>query len=56
MPIPVKMGAKIFMEWPVDDREVAGRAILGNGMAWRRRMLFSREAGDSDFSLQMVFI
>jgi hypothetical protein len=50
------MGANAGMEWSVDVWEVEKSLILGNGMAWRRRMLFSREAGDSDFSLQMVLI
>jgi O-glycosyl hydrolase len=44
------------MEWFVDGREADEGAILGNSMAWRRRMLFSREAGDNDFSLQRVLI
>jgi hypothetical protein len=50
------MGATAGMEWSIDDRKVEEWAILGNSMAWRRRMLFSQEAGDRGFSLQKVLI
>jgi len=56
VPILVKMGANIVIERPADDRAVEEWAILGNSMAWRRRMLFSQEAGDRGFSLQAVII
>jgi len=50
------MVANAGMEWSIDGLEVDGLPILGNSMAWRRRMLFSQEAGDRGFSLQKVFI
>jgi hypothetical protein len=50
------MGANAGMEWSIDGRKVDELAILGNSMAWRRRMLFSQEAGDRGFSLQTVLI
>jgi hypothetical protein len=50
------MGANAGMEWSIDGRDVDGLAILGNSMAWRRRMFFSQEAGDRVFSLQTVII
>jgi hypothetical protein len=50
------MGANAGMEWSIDGREVDGLAILGNGMTWRRRVLFSQEAGDMVFALQTVLI
>jgi hypothetical protein len=50
------MGANTGMEWSIDDREVEELAILGNSMAWRRRVIFSQEAGDMGFSLPRVII
>jgi O-glycosyl hydrolase len=50
------MGANAGMEWSIDVWEVEESAILGNSIAWRRRMLFSQEAGDRGFSLQRVLI
>jgi hypothetical protein len=50
------MGVNAGMEWSIDGREVDEWAILGNSMAWRRRMFFSQETGDRGFSLQKVII
>jgi len=50
------MGANTGMEWSIDDREVEEWAIFGNSTAWRKRVIFSQEAGDMVFSLQTVFI
>jgi hypothetical protein len=50
------MGANAGMKRSIDGREVDELAILGNSMAWRRRMLFSQEAGDMVFALRTVLI
>ena len=44
------------VDWSIDDREVSESTIFGNSIAWRKRVIFSQEAGDRVFSLQTVII